>query len=248
MTCGEVRELLELYHLGTLDDDERREVGAHLRTGCVECAKALAAAAELNASILAGVPLVEPPPRLRERVVGMVAPPRPKPKAQPHFLPWMAMAAALALVVWLGSQARLKNRELEEAHRQLRALTAEKQEMDAALTFLRDPETRPAGGREDPAKPRGIYFVNARRGLLLIASNLPSLPAGKTYEMWLIPKGQAPRPAGLFRPDAGGGAVHIQPGGVDVANVAAVAVTVEPEGGSPAPTTAPFLVTPVAGP
>lgn len=247
MMCDDIRDLLELYTLGVLDEAEREHVEEHLKTGCATCTRALGTASELNASILASVPLVDPPARLRDRVVGMVAPPKPKPKAQPHYLPWMAMAAALALAVWVGSEARQKNQELAAEREQLRTLTAEKQQLDAALTFLRDPETRPVGTREGLNKPRGLYFVNAQGGLLLIASNLPQLPTGKTYQMWLIPKGQAPRPAGLFRPDARGGAVHIQPGAVDIANAAAVAITVEPEGGSTAPTTTPMLVTPVAG-
>ena len=71
-------------------------------------------------------------------------------------------------------------------------------------------------------------------GVLLIASNLPVLPAGKTYEMWVIPKAGAPRPAGLFQSAPQGTALHILPGVVD-SNVT-LAVTIEPESGSPAPT------------
>ena len=69
------------------------------------------------------------------------------------------MAAALAPAVWLGSEACLKNRELAAAHEQLRVLTAEEQRLDTALAFLRGPETRRAGTREDRNKPRGLYFV-----------------------------------------------------------------------------------------
>ena len=89
----------------------------------------------------------------------MVALPRPRPQTQRHFLPWISMAAALAPAVWLGSEACLKNRELAAAHEQLRVLTAEEQRLDTALAFLRGPETRRAGTREDRNKPRGLYFV-----------------------------------------------------------------------------------------
>jgi anti-sigma-K factor RskA len=90
-------------------------------------------------------------------------------------------------------------------------------------------------------------YVQARRGVLLMSSNLPQLPAGKTYEMWMIPKGasSAPQPAGLFRPDASGSAMHVQAGPVDVATLGTVAVTVEPEAGSSAPTTTPVIVAPL---
>lgn len=247
MTHQEAAELLDLYLLGTLDPDDRREVEEHLATGCRECAEAMPAAAELNASILASVPLADPPPRLRGRILAMADPPRLRLRSQPHYLPWMAAAAAVALTIWVGSEARDKNEQLIAAREQIRTLTGEKEQINTALAFLSDPQTRPVNAKADLSKPRGTYFVNPRGGLLLIASNLPPLPAGKIYEMWLIPKGGAPKPAGLFRPDARGGAVHVQPGAVDAGNAAAVAVTLEPEGGSPAPTSTPFLVTPVAG-
>jgi anti-sigma-K factor RskA len=71
-------------------------------------------------------------------------------------------------------------------------------------------------------------------GVLLIASNLPALPLGKAYEMWVIPKGGVPRPAGLFQSGPQGTAMHILTGTVD-SNVT-LAVTVEPAAGSQAPT------------
>ena len=104
-----------------------------------------------------------------------------------------------------------------------------------AFTFLNQPETRQVNfGQGQPAPPRGNFFLNPRLGVLLIASNLPALPAGKAYEMWLIPKGGTPRPAGLFQSGPQGTAIHILPGALDP-NVT-LAVTVEPESGSPAPT------------
>jgi anti-sigma-K factor RskA len=78
--------------------------------------------------------------------------------------------------------------------------------------------------------------------VLLIASNLPPVAPGKIYEMWVIPKGGKPAPAGLFRSSADGTAVHVQQGPVDVSATAAVAVTLEDEAGATAPTSQPFIV------
>jgi len=63
--------------------------------------------------------------------------------------------------------------------------------------------------------------------------------------MWIIPKGGAPRPAGLFQPASDATAMHIEPGPVDVAATAAVAVTVEDEAGAPQPTSQPLIVAPM---
>ena len=77
--------------------------------------------------------------------------------------------------------------------------------------------------------------------MLLIASNLPPAPAGKIYEMWLLPKGGKPQPAGLFQSENDGTAMHVQPGAVDVQTLAAVAVTLEVEAGTTEPTLPPVF-------
>jgi anti-sigma-K factor RskA len=160
----------------------------------------------------------------------------------------MAMAAGLAAAtIWLGFENRNRANELAVAQRDTRDLQARSEELGRALNFLRDPETRPASAAPGGNQPRGTYFVNPRSGVMLIASNLPVPAAGRAYEMWVIPKGQTPRPAGVFRPDASGSVVHLQPGPVDLASAAAFAITEEPESGSAAPTTTPFLVTPASG-
>ncbi|MGB9337141.1 MAG: anti-sigma factor, partial [Candidatus Acidiferrales bacterium] len=67
-------------------------------------------------------------------------------------------------------------------------------------------------------------------------------PAGKIYEMWIIPKGGSPLPAGLFQSQSDGTAMYLRKGAVDVASTGAIAVTLEPEAGSQAPTTTPLIV------
>ena len=64
-----------------------------------------------------------------------------------------------------------------------------------------------------PAEPTArATYLPERGGLVLLATNLKPLPAGKTYELWVIPaNGKAPVPAGLFRPDAAGTATLVLP-------------------------------------
>ena len=84
--------------------------------------------------------------------------------------------------------------------------------------------------------------MNPKGGVLLLASNLPAAPEGKIYEMWVIPKAGNPVPAGLFQSDAEGTALHMQKATVDLAATKAVAVTLEPAGGVPQPTSQPLIV------
>jgi anti-sigma-K factor RskA len=79
--------------------------------------------------------------------------------------------------------------------------------------------------------------LGANRTATLHVSGLGPAPRGKTYEAWVIPAGQAPRPAGLF---PGGGSSSLRLRGTVPPN-AVVAVTREPAGGSPAPTTQPIF-------
>jgi anti-sigma-K factor RskA len=93
-------------------------------------------------------------------------------------------------------------------------------------------------GRSNHQQPVvSMGFTRGANGnATLMVSGLDTAPKGKTYEAWVIPKGKAPRPAGLFE---GGKPTTIHLHGVPQKD-AVVAVTVEPAGGSPAPTTTPI--------
>ena len=79
--------------------------------------------------------------------------------------------------------------------------------------------------------------------MVFSAEQLPRLGAGRTYQLWVIPKDSAPVSAGVFDADAAGTSVLTMPLPQSVTVVAGltVAVTDEPRGGSLQPTTQPFL-------
>jgi len=89
-----------------------------------------------------------------------------------------------------------------------------------------------------PSPPEGKVVYDANTGkLLLSASNLQPLPAGKTYEVWIIqPAGNKPMPAGTFKPDATGNAAIILAQAPVGLKVQAFGVTIENAGGSNTPT------------
>src|SRR5947208_2562785 len=93
---------------------------------------------------------------------------------------------------------------------------------------------RERGRGPSPGATGWVIWHQTVGGQLFVA-NLPPPPPSKTYELWTIGEG-APRPAGVFRVDAEGRATHrVEPveGGKPVK---VFAVTLEPEGGVPAPT------------
>ncbi len=245
MTHEELSEMYELYALGVLDSDEKIEIEEHLERGCKECSDGVKRALELNAMLLTLPEQVKPPKRLRRRVLASIgAESAPRGWTLGWAIAAGCLAVALAVVgLRLSGDLRSSKAQLEEARRDLRASNSQLSKMQEILQFLNEPSTVQATfGGGQPQPPRGRVFVNANRGVLLIASNLPPVPAGKTYEMWVVPKGGAPIPAGLFQSDAQGNAVHLLPGPVDKAHTAAIGVSVEPAAGSAAPTTTPIIV------
>ncbi len=112
--------------------------------------------------------------------------------------------------------------------------------VDRALSLLNDPEAQQVVfGKRGLNQPRGKIFASLNRLMILLASNLPPVPMGKTYELWLIQKGAEPAPAGLFQSASDGTAMHITP----LTNYpASVAVSVEDESGAQAPTSTPILM------
>ena len=78
-------------------------------------------------------------------------------------------------------------------------------------------------------------------GGLLVVQGMPPTPAGKAYELWAIPPGANPIPAGVFTVDAKGAAsLRVSPVAAGT-EVETFAVTLEPAAGVPAPTGAMYL-------
>jgi hypothetical protein len=152
-------------------------------------------------------------------------------------------ALCLVTAVYFYGRERETGNVLARLREQARTQSIELASLNEALALLNQPETKQVTfGEGQPQPPRGRVFVNPKGGVLLMASNLPAAPEGKTYEMWLIPKTGKPIPAGLFQSDARGSAMHVERVTVDMASTKAVAVTLEPAGGVPQPTSTPVIV------
>lgn len=86
--------------------------------------------------------------------------------------------------------------------------------------------------------PEALAAYLADKGaLVFVATHMAPTPAGKTYELWLLPaNGQGPIPAGTFKPDAQGSASVVMPRLPKGVQAKGFGVTVENDGGSPTPT------------
>ncbi|HLN03241.1 MAG TPA: anti-sigma factor [Bryobacteraceae bacterium] len=239
MNCDELRDQYELYALGALDAEERTELDAHLRRPDDPCVDGVRRARDRMTSLALIAPEAHPPARLRAKVVNMVGEPK---RGWNWAVPWaVAMVGLAVLALWLGVSRREQARILTQIRTEEQRKTVELARLTEAFALMNDPAAKQVVFGENAPKPRGRVFVNPQQGVLLLASNLTPAPSGKIYEMWIVPKTGAPAPAGLFQSQSDGTAMYLRKGAVDMASAAAIAVTLEPEAGSAAPTSTPLI-------
>ena len=227
-------DLKEAYALGALSEQERREVEGYL--GEHPELHAEVDDLESTANLLALAPQEhEPSPKLRRDLLNSIsssspgatlaAAPSPRQTGLRRlFGPGgLAAAAALALVT-IGMFAW--NASLQEENQTLQG-KLEGQQKSYALQSTGEAQ-----------EVRGEVVRLGDERAVLVADDLPSAPEGKTYEAWIL-REDVPEPAGLFEPNDTGAAAAPLEGSIEGAD--AVAVTVEPSGGSSSPTSDPLM-------
>ena len=80
----------------------------------------------------------------------------------------------------------------------------------------------------------GRAFLSMSRGVVIAASNMPPLPPGQAYQVWFVLPDD-PVSAGFARVDEAGRLFESLDSAPDTAQLIAVAVTMEPEGGVQVP-------------
>jgi hypothetical protein len=240
MNCDELREDYDLFAIGIAGEPEGSEIRLHLDRGCEVCMAGMKRAREMPLLLGMSAPAAEPSRKLRRRILASVG----FEQRQFGWTPLFAAVAMFSLVAAVYFYGREKT-FAEEAARlrdQMRGQTIELARLSEAFAILNSSGTVEASFGTGAAKPpKGKVYVHPERGVLLIASNLPPAPAGKTYEMWMIPKGGKPVPAGLFQSQTDGTAMHVRQGSVDIQTLAVVAVTIENAAGTTEPTLPPVF-------
>jgi hypothetical protein len=244
MTCEELRAAYLLHALGVLEEPEQAELRAHLDRDCETCAAGMREARMQAFGLGAGVEGPEPSRELRGRILAAAG------GVPQNRLSWWAAllaaaAMALAAVVFIGYQARSSRARIAQMQIEVERSGAEAAALREALELIQAPDTREVSfGQSQPAPPRGRVFFSPG-GVLMIASRLPAPPTNKTYEMWIIPRGGKPAPAGLFRSSAKGNAIHLYRPPTPPTESDTVAVTLEAAAGADAPTSTPVIVAPL---
>jgi hypothetical protein len=256
------QEDLILYAMQALSEGESAAVRAHLED-CEACRADLAELTGDLALVALSVEQHPVPEGARERFMNRIeAAPneeqewlgapvvaidtiRPT-RGASVWVPWMAVAAMLLVTALLGMRIRSLNDDLRRQSDALSIQAAANSHAQEVLQLLTAPTAKRVTLTTSKAKPaptaRAVYLAESG-GLILQANDLDQLAAGKTYELWVIPaNGQAPIPAGLFKPDAAGSASVVLPPLPKGVPAKAFGVTIEKAEGSATPTAPIVLV------
>ena len=234
MSHDEMLDGVAAYALGVLPPDEAAAVASHLQT-CAECREeyrllrpavtAVAYSAETCADADSGALIASP--LLKARVMKEVragATRSVTPRRSPAVL---VAAACLALAIVSG----LVSLSLSGRVGRDRALIAQQDQTIADLTAPDATHHQFTGG---DVLTRGSHLYIAVHGL-------PVPPPGKVYQAWTLAKGaKTVAPSVTFAPESQGVTVVRLPEAATT--LAAVAVSVEPVGGSKQPTTKPIAM------
>ncbi len=229
-------ELKDAYVLGALSEGERRELEEYL-------AAHPARQSEIDelgsvAGLLALSPQEQdPPPRLRRNIMSVVEAEARRPTASHQAwlagirellrLRNLALGAAALLVIGLFSWNMVLQGEVQD----LQGQVENRQETPVSRMVALEGT---GAAQEVQAK---VMILEEDRAVLMV-EDMPPAPEDRTYQVWVI-EGDDPQPSVLFEPREQPVAAVVE----DPLNKAdAIAVTVEPEGGSPQPTTDPMLI------
>ncbi len=252
------RELIEAYALGALDPQERASLEAHLASGCADCAKALDEARWLVSQLAYLAPEARPSDMLRGRLMQTVRAEARSAKtvnsssAVPFWM-WGAVAALLLFTVYQTWETIQVKKTIEATNEQAQREIAKRQELEEKFAIaqreaiiLTDPRSvKIPLGTENKEMPKLEAVWHAKLGIVVSGLNVPVPSGTRTLQLWLIPKAKdgKPIPSLALRPDADGKFVLLVANPPDAMDATkALAITEEPNGGSPAPTTKPIWV------
>jgi anti-sigma-K factor RskA len=242
MTSPDIHALGGAYALDAVDDLERAAFDRHLAE-CETCAVEVAEYRE-TATRLAEGPWSVPPPRMRERVLARAA-------ATPQLPPlghrrggvspmarWRRIAVAAAAVGVLGIGAAATTYAVQEqrlADERVAVVAAQQQAARIQAVLAAPDASLRAGEMTGGGRVTLVVSDSEDAGVVVLADAPPPGP-DRAYQLWVVDNVR-PISVGLL-PAGQSAATELIEG---VRGRSAFAVSLEPAGGSPAPSTTPLV-------
>ena len=167
-------------------------------------------------------------PQLPPHVWGTQPPPRSRAtRPRPLLVPFATATAAAALVV-----ASLFAVQASKTQDQLDAQRDRSREI---ANVLAAPDARATAGEDAEGRTIGVVASVSEGRAVVTLSGYDELPSGRVHQLWLMRPDVQPRSLGLFDGDTPLVASDLDK------SATSLAVTVEPDGGSPQPTSQPVV-------
>jgi hypothetical protein len=196
----EAPEDLEAYALGALDEPERRGVARHL-AGCAECRAAVeqyeTALARLPAALAAASPSA-PDPAVLRRVLAVAA----RPPLWPRVAA-LAVAAAAFVLIAVGVWNLSLTQTIAHERDVYRRLAGQQEIVFEVVDSPRSTKTSlkaPVSGSTAYGK---VYVRSDLPFVVAMAGNLPPVPGGQSYYLWLTLDTGETVLAGTLKPEEG---------------------------------------------
>lgn len=243
-------ELASLYALGLLDAEEAAAFQREMKADPAIAALVDDLAA-VSVEIGKNVPQYAPPAHLRAALLERISSRQAATTSSAlRWLPWAAAAgfAIFSGVLWqekssLETRIAALDSQKAELETRISTLEMEKSSLNIRVASLeqRDPLTEVQSVTLAPQQPdlAGSQVValwdEKRQAGVLKTANLPAPANGKVYQVWVItPKAPAPVSAGVLTASTDN--IHFFRPVETVGPIAAIAISIEPTGGSASPT------------
>jgi anti-sigma-K factor RskA len=226
-----IEELIPAYALGATDPAESQAVEGHLPS-CAACRALLASYSDLSGALLFATPPMSAPRGMAERMQHRLAPPRQDVAPAPWWtrlrsrllVPGLAFAVLLLVITnfyWFSRTSGLQHQLTEQA---------------SLLASLANASAISLHADAPAPNAQGVVYASTKGQIaLLCVYGMPELPPDKAYQVWLIKDGKR-ESGGMFQvSEYGFGFLMVKPTR-PLNEYSALGITVEPIGGSPAPT------------
>jgi len=235
--CEAVRALIPEYAFGLTEPDDTRLVESSLAS-CPEAAADLAAFREMQHEMRLGVPQMEPPAGLADRLLAATTEPTSAPERArrlPFHPAWLAAAAAMLAVIITNVYWFMRVEAVIRQNDELAAMIGGQGDNAFVLTSTHDLRWVRLPSETNAETNAFMMWNGASDTGLLYVRGFPRLEPGKTYQLWLT-RGEERVNAGTFQVDEEGSAALLFHTDEPIDDYTWARVTDEPADGSEQPT------------
>lgn len=207
------QDLCSAWLLGALEEEELREFEGLLKQADPEMLRTCSELEHAALHLPATVPLEDPPPRVKERLMKAARSTSREPRQDwiTNVTAWLGLnrprtalavtGILFALLVGLGFATLLLLRAFEQAEERIAVLAERLERGDQVLEILQSKEVEVVLLNGLDASPQGygkLIWDTENSVAVLQITNLPPVPVDRRYQLWVYAEDRDPTSAGVF--------------------------------------------------